>query len=891
MGLRSWWQDRQLTRARRYLAAQPDLALRALRQSPELAVAAVNTYWARQIELNAASGAGPDRKTAPWPILTQLGHGARHALTQTLPKATPYNLRRFSEYPPARRAINAITNPLVELAWQIRKIPDPKAAPSLEERLQIALATQCLTTPNDDDSWRTFAEAVLEDIVVGGYGAIEVGRTDDPARPLYLWPVDGQSIRINANWDPAFPDEPRYSQALAYVGLSVGTHDRVELRDDELIYLKLNPRTHTPFGLGYLEVAFSTINAWLGAVEYAERRASNAIPNVAIFLGEHVDLPTARQWRIYWQEQIEGYGQVPILGGGPKPEVMDLRGTGVDQLYLEYQEMLLRVIAMAFGVSQLSLGLERDVNRCHDEETEVLTLRGWKRHNDVSLTDYIATVHPQTGRLEYHHPIALHRYRYQGKMLRLRSALTDLCVTPNHRLWIGKVGWGGAYEAMQMVLAEDLPHCGRQFYEWKAVKPPARRWHQRAPRRVRIPSVPHNKRGNPPAAGFVVDRDVWLRFLGYYLSEGSLTTSRNTPGVYRCRLYQKAGPVADKIRQTLQAFPQRFHEHYYAPTQRFHWETQSKALYQYLRRTCGAGAAHKRIPHWIKTLPPAQLAILFEALMEGDGTWRHGQAHWTHGLYTTASKQLADDVQELAFKLGYRTQIAMHGQGLRPAHHRPLYRIMVSRRARAMSYTRNIAWEDYDGVVWCVEVPPNGLFVTRRHGKISIHGNSTAQTQDVQDWDSIKPVAGTVKDYLDRRLLWKTLGYTTLEFTWQMKDTDEARQAQILGAQWEMDAITVDELRAIYEREPLPNGLGQLTKTPFTAVIQQQTAPEMGALGGPPPLDGEGRWTDAHPSLPLSVEDVGESDDLEHLLQRARRVLEREEARQQAAWWHQAAAG
>src|SRR5215472_11185304 len=175
---------------------------------------------------------------------------------------------------------------------------------------------------------------------------------------------------------------------------------------------------------------------------------------------------------------------------------------------------------------------------------------------------------------------------------------------------------------------------------------------------------------------------------------------------------------------------------------------------------------------------------------------------------------------------------------------------------------------------------------------------STAKQEDVQDWDSIKPVAGTVKDYLDRRLLWKTLGFTTLEFEWQIKDTDELRQAQILELQWNMDAVTVDELRAIYEREPLPNGLGQLTKTPFTGVIQQQTTtPDVGALGGPPQLDADGRWTDAHPQLPLKVEDVGESDDLERLLHRARRVLEREEARQQAAssrrsssreWWQQA---
>ena len=35
------------------------------------------------------------------------------------------------------------------------------------------------------------------------------------------------------------------------------------LNDNELSYIRLNPRTHTPFGLGRVEVAFETINAFL----------------------------------------------------------------------------------------------------------------------------------------------------------------------------------------------------------------------------------------------------------------------------------------------------------------------------------------------------------------------------------------------------------------------------------------------------------------------------------------------------------------------------------------------------------------------------------------------------------------------------------------------------
>jgi len=233
---------------------------------------------------------------------------------------------------------------------------------------------------------------------------------------------------------------------------------------------------------------------------------------------------------------------------------------------------------------------------------------------------------------------------------------------------------------------------------------------------------------------------------------------------------------------------------------------------------------------------------LFDALVEGDGSWSEKTTPGFNGYYSTTSSQLADDVQEIAMKLGYRAQKHQHRHKKAPYHH-DLYRVMMTQTEEAGFYHANVQSVPYDGIVWCVDVPPHHLFVTRRNGKIGIHGNSTSQTEDVQDWDSIKPVAGTVKDYLDRRLLWKTLGFTTLEFEWQIKDTDELRQAQILELQWNMDAVTVDELREIYEHEPLPNGLGQLTKTPFTAVIQQQTTtPDVGALGGPPQLDADGRW-------------------------------------------------
>src|SRR5262249_37742151 len=156
-------------------------------------------------------------------------------------------------------------------------------------------------SPNPDDSFRSLAEQVLEDIIVGGYGAIEVqvspgwseglvasvenphfsqntrevghptgegrqsphpiahtprdkggapsevhaslrlaGRTNAsaPTQPLILWPVDGASIRMNLEWDGA-PQSQRYLQIVEQSNTSV------KLNDEELIYIRLNPRTHT----------------------------------------------------------------------------------------------------------------------------------------------------------------------------------------------------------------------------------------------------------------------------------------------------------------------------------------------------------------------------------------------------------------------------------------------------------------------------------------------------------------------------------------------------------------------------------------------------------------------------------------------------------------------
>ena len=110
-----------------------------------------------------------------------------------------------------------------------------------ERRAQL---TAAFAMPNGVDSFRTLIEPVIEDVLVGGFGAIEV-EDGDPQMPVRLYPVDGATIQVNPEWDGS-PDTPRYAQVTG----RVGPEGRTPLLDGELVYLRLNPRTHSVFGLG-----------------------------------------------------------------------------------------------------------------------------------------------------------------------------------------------------------------------------------------------------------------------------------------------------------------------------------------------------------------------------------------------------------------------------------------------------------------------------------------------------------------------------------------------------------------------------------------------------------------------------------------------------------------
>src|ERR1017187_374029 len=280
-------------------------------------------------------------------------------LSTPLAKAVPYNARRFSRTPVPRRAMNIIKSAIISQQWEVRAKDDIPVKNEVEQKDRIRIASKMFAHPNNTDSFQSFLEMGIEDMLVWGAMCTELGPTPDPNRPLKLWQVMSDSIRVFAAWNESTTEMPHYAQMT---GLK-GERGAIVFYDDEMMYLKDNPSTDSPFGLGKMEVGFSMINYLLGVHDMAGRSGSDQVHKTWLWF-EQPQADSAYQiLRRHIQNELEGQAKVSIIGGMKKPDVVEIQPVLEQDLLLNWQEMLIRMIANAFDMSAMALGIEHDVNR------------------------------------------------------------------------------------------------------------------------------------------------------------------------------------------------------------------------------------------------------------------------------------------------------------------------------------------------------------------------------------------------------------------------------------------------------------------------------------------------------------------------------------------------
>lgn len=408
------------------------------------------------------------------------------------------------------------------------------------------------------------------------------------------------------------------------------------------------------------------------------------------------------------------------------------------------------------------------LRECYDEQTEILTDSGFKKifellelKQDLNISpnkvngvfvdgdntlivstksDFkIACFNSDTNAIEYHEPTDTHMSFYNGKMIHFEGKKVDCLVTSNHKMWASEQV-NGKWKDFEKIPASSFLNKNKSFKFQSKVK-----FNQ------------FNRNNDINVCGKDIPIELYLKILGYLVSEGvvysnftngrydalisvnQLITSdcykdmRKSFDSFASKLNKKANNV---IRKKGTGYSKSF------PKQMWSVSIHGKDIVSHFKKEIGIGdntlSHFKRLPRWVLDLHPNLMKVLLDSLVKGDGSEsisKYGTGSKNY-KYSTVSKQLADDVYELAYKLGFVPNICVSVAKKSDTRIVTEYIVMWSdtnygnypiintceKKANNGGGAR-VNEVDYNGVVWCFEVP-TGLFVTRRNGKVTVQGNS-----------------------------------------------------------------------------------------------------------------------------------------------------------------------
>jgi len=344
-----------------------------------------------------------------------------------------------------------------------------------------------------------------------------------------------------------------------------------------------------------------------------------------------------------------------------------------------------------------------NIQACYSSDTEVLTNKGWKKYQEVKELK-IAQYDPSNKTIQFLPHKGLYEYNYKSKMYNFKNKRNDILVTPNHKMLAKEY----SQKEYREIKAENLNYSTTHFLnsgnfigkeEQYFILPPIKHKQNR-----KHPKYTHQHKSKK------IPMDLWLEFLGYFLSEGGLQ-KEPTIGIP-----QEPGENCNKIRKCLSKLSNSvgftLTESKDQKYSRF--QITNTQLFRFLEENCGKKCNEKKYPLDLSSLSKKQLKILYDALMLGDGCSK-GK------YYSSTSPELTDLFQGIACLIGKSANKGIHYK----AHGNRLtcYRVTLCDKTNPSIKNKFIKKISYNGKVFCFSTK-TGFFITRRNGKIAIQGNT-----------------------------------------------------------------------------------------------------------------------------------------------------------------------
>ena len=351
---------------------------------------------------------------------------------------------------------------------------------------------------------------------------------------------------------------------------------------------------------------------------------------------------------------------------------------------------------------------------CHDEETRILTETGFKYFRDLTDDDKVAQWDPNTRDMTYVEPLVRTVKQWDKPLIHFKSgAGLDLMVTHTHKMRVGNSR--GTQWVTESAGDAAARKDSKQFVGSVS-------WQGTPLESFTLPGVASSS-GYAGSSDRSFRMDDWLELLGYLISEGGLCFDKGRPSCLKMsqrqtvnpETYQKIQDCLDRMEIPYKAFPN-------PNTGDVNWTIYGKQFWSWYAQWVGTKGCEKRISREFMQLDQRQLKILWQALVDGDGTV-DPRATSTGGSYSSTSRGLCEDFQELCIKLGLRSVMRLHKEA--NGNKKTQWRVTWSRgRDHVLGHGRENATEvPYSGKVYCCAVP-TGFIVTERNGCISYQGNT-----------------------------------------------------------------------------------------------------------------------------------------------------------------------
>ena len=329
---------------------------------------------------------------------------------------------------------------------------------------------------------------------------------------------------------------------------------------------------------------------------------------------------------------------------------------------------------------------------CFDKETEILTKNGWKNIGDCTLDDYCLSREPNTSKLEWVKVVNLISYHYNGKMYKYNGKNVDLCVTPNHRMFVSKSHTRKYIYNDEFIKAEDL------------YKTPS------TSRFISSGGIWNNKDDCEfvEICGNKFDKLKFARLFGIFLTDGSvnnqgaITISQSKPKI--CELIENL--LTDLNIPYSRHIMRNKCKSYYICRKYLPFFKQF-----YLKE-------NRRIPKDILNWDVKYLKELLNGMLDGDSDSERRKI-------VIGSKTLTDDIQEICYKCGFSScykkvdgkKSWLESENRYINANKPYYLVSVNNKRYLNVIKNNQKYIDYDDVVNCVTLEKWHTVLVRRNGK------------------------------------------------------------------------------------------------------------------------------------------------------------------------------